>query len=105
MHNTVYNYFQNRGFFCCNVYTIVYTVWTSRDGWQNITKNMKLKYQPERTGGSANKEGTVFTYTLTDIEPYTATGDSRLTGFYAKVVERENAWRLFRADRIVELGA
>ena len=66
---------------------------------------MKLKYQPERTEGSANKEGAIFTYTLTDIEPYTAKGDSRLTGFYAKVVERENAWRLFRADRIVELGA
>ena len=69
------------------------------------TKNMKLKYQPERTEGAANKEGTVLTYTLTDIEPYTAKGDSRLSGFYAKVVERENAWRLFRADRIVELGA
>jgi hypothetical protein len=66
---------------------------------------MKLKYQPERTEGSANKDGTVFTYTLTDIEPYTAKGETTLTGFYAKVVERENAWRLFRADRIVELGA
>ena len=66
---------------------------------------MILKYKPERTEGATNSEGEVFTYTLTDIEPYTAEGDSRLTGFYAKVVERNNAWRLFRADRIVKLGA
>lgn len=66
---------------------------------------MKLKYKPQRTEGATNKEGGIFTYTLTDIEPYTKEGDSRLTGFYAKVVERGNAWRLFRADRIVELGA
>ena len=62
-------------------------------------------YIPERTEGVKNKEGDTITYTLTDIEPYTAEGDSRLTGFYAKVVERGNAWRLFRADRIVKLGA
>lgn len=66
---------------------------------------MILEYIPERTEGVKNKEGDTYTYTLTDIEPYTAEGDSRLTGFYAKVVERNNAWRLFRADRIVKLGA
>lgn len=66
---------------------------------------MILTYIPERTEGVTNKEGAKVTYTLTDIEPYTAEGDSRLTGFYAKVVERNNAWRLFRADRIVKLGA
>ena len=66
---------------------------------------MLLTYIPERTEGVTNKEGAEVTYTLTDIEPYTAEGDSRLTGFYAKVVERNNAWRLFRADRIVKLGA
>ena len=66
---------------------------------------MILEYIPEKTEGVKNKEGDTRTYTLTDIEPYTAEGDSRLTGFYAKVVERNNAWRLFRADRIVKLGA
>lgn len=66
---------------------------------------MILTYIPERTEGVTNKEGAEVTYTLTDIEPYTAEGDSRLTGFYAKVAERDNAWRLFRADRIVKLGA
>jgi len=66
---------------------------------------MILTYIPERTEGVTNKEGAEVTYTLTDIEPYTAKGDSRLTGFYAKVMERNNAWRLFRADRIVKLGA
>ena len=66
---------------------------------------MILEYIPERTEGVKNKEGDTITYTLTDIEPYTAEGDSRLTGFYAKVMERNNAWRLFRADRIVKLGA
>lgn len=66
---------------------------------------MILEYIPERTEGVKNKEGDTYTYTLTDIEPYTAEVDSRLTGFYAKVVERNNAWRLFRADRIVKLGA
>jgi hypothetical protein len=65
---------------------------------------MKLQYQPKRTEGVANKDGTVITYTLLDIEPYTAKGDSRLTGFYASVMERQGAWRLFRADRIVSLG-
>ena len=66
---------------------------------------MILTYIPERTEGVTNKEGAEVTYTLTDIEPYTAEGDSRSTGFYAQVVERGNAWRLFRADRIVKLGA
>ena len=65
---------------------------------------MILKYQPQRTEGVTNKEGEVITYTLIDIEPYTKEGDSRLTGFYAKVAEREGAWRLFRADRIISLG-
>lgn len=66
---------------------------------------MILEYIPERTEGVKNKEGDTITYTLTDIEPYIAKGDSRLTGFYAKVMERNNAWRLFRADRIVSLSA
>ena len=66
---------------------------------------MILTYIPELTEGVTNKEGDTITYTLTDIEPYIAEGDSRLTGFYAKVMERNNAWRLFRADRIVKLGA
>ena len=65
---------------------------------------MILKYQPQRTDGKSNKDGQVLTYTLIDIEPYTKEGDSRLTGFYAKVMEREGAWRLFRADRIISLG-
>ena len=66
---------------------------------------MILTYIPEKTEGVTNKEGAEVPYTRTDIEPYTAEGDSRLTGFYAKVVERNNAWRLFRADRIVSLSA